>query len=220
MPAEISTATPTTACGASWTAEARLMKPLPKWLLALAIVLFAFYLLLIPEFGAAPFWGPRWETGAPPPWRGSSGWWGPRFGEGLMNGPVRDRGAFGVQGGHAYVDDGAYGYGMMGGGIWPAVGGDWQESFTPQQRVRIGQIQAEALRQEGALQTQLYTARANLLAVNSMVKPDPAAQAKAGAAVVDILRQIVHIRLQAEQQIQVALIVPSQPAAAASTPGS
>ncbi len=68
------------------------------------------------------------------------------------------------------------------------------------------------------MQTQLYSARANLLAVNSMVKPDPAAPALAGAAVVDILRQLVHIRLQAEQQIQVALIVPSQPAAAASTP--
>lgn len=63
------------------------MKPLPKWLLALAIVLFAFYLLLIPEFGAVPFRGQRWEAGAPPPWRESSGWWGPRFGYGMMNGP-------------------------------------------------------------------------------------------------------------------------------------
>ncbi|CAZ88652.1 conserved exported hypothetical protein [Thiomonas arsenitoxydans] len=196
------------------------MKPLPKWLLALAIVLFAFYLLLIPEFGAVPFRGQRWEAGAPPPWRESSGWWGPRFGYGMMNGPVRDWGALGVQGDHGYGDDGGYGYGMMGGGIWPAARGTWQESFTPQQRVRIGQIQAEALRQEGALQAQLYTARANLLEVNSVAKPDPAAQAKAGAAVAEILRQIVQIRLQAEQQIQVALSAPSQPAAPSSAPGS
>jgi hypothetical protein len=86
--------------------------------------------------------------------------------------------------------------------------------------VRIGQIQAEALRQEGALQAQLYTARANLLAVNSVAKPDPAAQAKAGAAVAEILRQIVQIRLRAEQQIQVALSAPSQPTATSSAPGS
>ena len=99
------------------------MKPLPKWLLALAIVLFAFYLLLIPEFGAVPFWGRRWEAGAPPPWRESAGWWGPRFGYGMMNGPVRDWGALGVQGDHGYGDDGGYGYGMMGGGIWPAASG-------------------------------------------------------------------------------------------------
>jgi hypothetical protein len=192
------------------------MKPLPKWLLALAIVLFAFYLLLIPEFGAVPFWGQRWEAGAPPPWRESFGWWGPRFGDGMMNGSVRD---WGVLGDDGYGDDGGYGYGMMGGGIWPAARRSWQETFTPQQRVRIGQIQAEALRQEGALQAQLYTARANLLAVNSVAKPDPAAQAKAGAAVAEILRQIVQIRLRAEQQIQVALSTPSLPAAS-SAPGS
>ena len=195
------------------------MKPRPKWLLALAIVLFAFYLLLIPEFGAVPFWGQRWEAGAPPPWRESSGWWGPRFGYGMMNGPVRDWGALGALGDHGYGDDGGYGYGMMGGGIWSAARGVWQESFTPQQRARIGQIQAEALRQEGALQTQFYTARANLLAVNSVAKPDPAAQAKAGAAVAEILRQIVQIRLQAEQQIQVALSTSSLPTAS-SAPGS
>ncbi len=195
------------------------MKPRPKWLLALAIVLFAFYLLLIPEFGAVPFWGQRWETGAPPPWRESYDWRGPRFGYGMMNGPVRDWGTLGALGDHHYGDDGAYGFGMMGGGIWPAARGAWQETFTPKQRVRIGRIQAEALRQEGALQAQLYTARANLLAVNSVAKPDPAAQAKAGAAVAEILRQIVQIRLRAEKQIRVALSTPSRPTAS-SAPGS
>ncbi|OZB54367.1 MAG: hypothetical protein B7X43_03455 [Thiomonas sp. 15-63-373] len=161
------------------------MKPLPKWLLALAIVLFAFYLLLIPEFGVAPFWGQRWDAGAPPTWRESSGWWGPRSGYGMMNGPVGDWGALGVQSDHGYGDDGGYGYGMMGGGIWPAARGSWQELVTPH----------------------------NLLAVNSVAKPDPAAQAKAGAAVAEILRQIVQIRLQAEQQIQVALSAPPLPTA-------
>ncbi|OZB41777.1 MAG: hypothetical protein B7X46_14865, partial [Thiomonas sp. 15-66-11] len=59
----------------------------------------------------------------------------------------------------------------------------------------------------------------NLLAVNSVAKPDPAAQAKAGAAVAEILRQIVQIRLRAEQKIQVALSAPPQPTAS-SAPGS
>ena len=190
------------------------MKPISKWLLALAIVLCAFYLLLIPEFGVVPFWGQRWEEGAPPPWREGMGWADRGFGYGMMYGPARNWGAPGADG------DNGYGYGMMGrdGAQW--FGGGWQATLTPQQRIRIGQIQADALRQEGALQARLYTARADLLALNAAVKPDPAAQAKARASLADIARRIVQIRIQAEQKIQAALNAPPQPVAPSSVPAS
>jgi len=200
--------------GAIWKVEGWIMKPISRWLLTLAIVLCAFYLLLIPEFGVVPFWGQRWEQGAPPPWRESAGWWGRRFGYGMMYGPAGDWEAGGVDG------DNGYGYGMMGRGGAPWSGDGWQATLTPQQRIRIGQIRADALRQEGALQAPLYTARADLLALNAAAKPDPAAQAKASAGLAEVQRQIVQIRIHAERQIQAVLNAPPQPVAPSSVPAS
>lgn len=178
------------------------MSKISKWVLALGIVLFAYYLALVPEFGPFPFWGQRWEVGvAQAPWHENGPW---PYGMGMMGG------ALGYWGRPAPRDRPYGGYGMMDGDA-PWAGQAWQANLTLVQQIRIGQIQANALRQEGALQAQLYAARANLLALNSAAKPDPKAQSQAATSVADTLRQLVQIRLQAEQQIQTVLAYPSEP---------
>ena len=174
-----------------------------KWLLALAIVFSGFVLMLIPQYGMAPYWGQGWGERVPPSWRGGIGWRGGGFGDDMMRGSI---GAWRAPG-----PDLGYGVEMMGGGDWPAA-------LSSQQRVRVGQIQAKALRAEGALQAQLYAARANLLVLNSAVSPDSSELSKARDDVVENLRRIVQIRVQAAQQIQAALITPAAPSKAASAP--
>ena len=202
---------PTTACGGIWN-EAAIMNRATKWMLALAILLFAllagtasYHMLLGPGYGGMPFWGPRWGEGVPPGYAGG-GWRGGTMGWGMMDW----HGGYGGYGG----------YGMMGGGEFPESGAGWQAGLTPSQRARIGQIEADALRQEGALQAQVYAARADLLVLDAAVKPDPAAVSQALERLAGYRQQVDRIRFQVRQQIEAVLRAPPPAAQQSSAPGS
>ena len=215
MRAGTSTTRPTTACGGIWN-EGAIMNRATKWMLALAILLFAllagtasYHMLLGPGYGGMPFWGAWWGERMPSgyagdAWRGDHGWGG-RFGGGPMG--------WGMMGWHG-------GDGMMGGGDFPGSGAGWQAELTPPQRARIGEIRADALRQEGALQAQVYAARADLLTLDAAVKPDPAAVSRAWERLAGYRQQVDRIRFQARQQVEAVLRAPPQPAAQSSAPGS
>ena len=181
------------------------------WILALAILLFAllagtasYHMLLGPGYGGMPFWGARWGEGVPPGSAGG-GWRGGHMGWGMM----RWHGGYGGYGGD----------GMMGGDEFAASGVGRLAGLTPSQRVRIGQIEADALRREGALQAQVYAARADLLALDAAVKPDPAAVSQAWECLAGYRQQVDRIRFQARQQVEAVLRAPP-PAAPSSASGS
>ena len=95
--------------------------------------------------------------------------------------------------------DGGYGGdGMMGGGALPGSGAGRLAELTPSQRVRIGQIEVDALRREGALQARVYAARADLLTLDAAVKPDPAAVSRAWERLAGYRQQVDRIRFQAQ----------------------
>lgn len=202
---------PMTACGGIWN-EGAIMNRATTWILALAILLFAllagtasYHMLLGPGYGGMPFWGPRWGVGVPPGYAGD-GWRGGHMGWGMM----RWHGGYGMYGGN----------GMMVGDEFPGSGAGRLAGLAPPQRARIGQIEADALRQEGALQAQAYAARADLLALEAAVKPDPAAISRAWERLAGYRQQVDRIRFQARQQIEAVLRAPPPAAQQSSAPGS
>lgn len=174
-----------------------------KWFLALVIVLSGFVLMLIPEYGMTPYWGQRWGERVPPYWHGGFDWPGGGFEGDMMRGSI---GVWNTPG--RDLGDAA---GIMGAGLW-------QAALSPQQRVGVAQIQAQALREEGPLQAQLYAARAHLLTLSAAAQADPSALAKARDDLVEVMGRIAQVRELAAQRIQAVMSMPPTPPAAGHTP--